>query len=242
MRITKRHGLFYHVFFYPLLSMLALYVSSALTKNISALTPPLLQQFATSHSAVAGTFALFVIFALFYSKHSLPLYYLSSLVVITLLIISLYQDFNKAVLFIAFSYCVLAYFLGEGWRQVLHLACYNPNMSEQYPDDSPALKIEVAITAQNGKIYQGFLVNWDEMSCFIWPLNESLGKIRGPTEIVAQYQGREFTNRGKVVSSMENKGIGVIFELSGQKKFNWQEFHSIMSEIAFVPEYLVQRG
>ena len=43
--------------------MLALYVSSALTKNISALTPPLLQQFATSHSADAGTFALFVIFA-----------------------------------------------------------------------------------------------------------------------------------------------------------------------------------
>ena len=80
------------------------------------------------------------------------------------------------------------------------------------------------------------------MSCFIWPLNESLGKIKGPTEIIAKYQGRAFTNRGKVVASMENKGIGVIFELSGQKKFNWQEFHSIMSEIAFVPEYLVQRG
>ena len=240
MRIIRRYSMFYCVVFYSLLSILSAHVAVALLMETSAFNIYLLYDFMKSSYFIILLFGLFVISAISYSKWSLYLYYAAFLATLFFLLASLYQDFNKAVLFIIFFYCTLSYFLGQGWKQALYLACYNPYMSEKNLDDSILIKIGARVKTEDNQTCEGLLANWDEMSCFVRFKNEGRCNFRGNVKVITEYNGREFEAWGKIVSSVESRGIGIIFDTSGEKKFNWQSFYNIMDEISFTPEYLVQ--
>ena len=240
MQIVKRHSMFYNVIFYSLLSLLTIHVSLALLTEASAFNLSLFYELFESFSLIALLFALFVISAIFHLRLSLYLYYLASLCAVCFLLFSLYGNFNKAVLFVIFAYSILAYFLGQGWKQTLYFACYNSNLSDKGIDDAISLKMRVRIEIEKGKVYEGFLTNWDEMGCFIRWKDKNVEKLKGSVRAITEYNGKEFTNRGKIVSCVENKGIGIIFDINREKKFNWQDFYNIMEEMSFTPEYLVQ--
>ena len=189
--------------------------------------------------AVVLFFGGFLISAIFYSKLSLYLYYMAFFTTLLFLLVSLYGNFNKAILFIIFFYCVLSYFLGQGWKQMLHFACYNAYVSSKNLDSPIAIGIEVSIETKDNKIYPGHLMNWDEMSCFIGFDYSHMDKLSGHVKIITKYNGKVFTNWAKVVSYVEGGGIGVIFDWDGANRFNWQDFYNILDEISFNPEYLI---
>ena len=240
MQIIKRHSMFYNVILYSLLSILTVHVAMALLTEVSAFNLSLFYELRESFFLIILLFTLFVILAIFYSKFSFYLYYLASFYTVGFLLYSLYGNFNKAVLFVIFFYCILAYFLGQGWKQTLHFACYNPNLSDKDIEDPLCLRMRARIEIEKGNVYEGFLTNWDEMGCFVRFKDENLDKFRGSINVITEYNGREFCNRGKIVSSAENKGIGIIFDKDREKKFNWRNFYNIMEDISFTPEYLVQ--
>ena len=243
MQIIKRHSMFYNVVFYSLLSILTVHVTLALLMEMSAFNIALFyEQFKSSSfiMLLIMLFALFVISAMSYSKISLYLYYLASLAMVGFLLVSLYGNFNKAVLFIIFFYCVLAYFLGQGWKQTLCFACYNPHISDKDLDYPTPLRINAKIKIKKDKVYESFFTNWDEISCFVRFEDKNEDKLRGNVKIIAEYNGRQFENWGKIVSCVKNKGIGIIFDMNRGKKFNWRDFYNIMEEVSFTPEYLIQ--
>ena len=240
MQIIKRHSMFYNVIFYSLLSILTIHVALALLAEVSAFNLSLFYELFESFSLIASLFALLVISAIFHLRLSFYLYCLASLCAVCFLLFSLYGNFNKAVLFVIFFYCILAYFLGQGWKQTLYFACYNPNLSDKGIDDAISLKMRVRIEIEKAKVYEGFLTNWDEIGCFVRWKDNNVEKLRGSVKVITEYNEREFKNRGKIVSCVGDKGIGIIFDINREKKFNWEDFYNIMEEISFTPEYLVQ--
>ena len=240
MRIAVRYGMFYSVAIYSLLSILTVHVAVALTAETSAFNLNLFYDFVVSCYPIILFFSLFIVTAVFYSKISSYLYYAAVLTTISFLLVSLYEDFNKAVLLIIFFYSVLSYFLGQGWKQTLYLACYNPCISDEDIDDATSLRIGVRI-GFHGDVqdYEGLLTNWDEVSCFIRFIDREPDVYRGDVKVMTEYNGKDFLSWGKIVSYTGRSGIGIVFDVSEKKRFSWKDFYSIMDEISFTPEYLV---
>ena len=114
-------------------------------------------------------------------------------------------------------------------------------MSKQYLENPISIKIYAKVEIEENGVYEGFLTNWDAMSCFIRFKDEGRpSKLRSDLKVIMEHNGKKFKNWGKLVSRIDNRGIGIIFNISEEKKFNWRDFYHIMDEISFTPEYLIQ--
>ena len=167
MRIVSHHSALYNMISYCFLSVMTIYVAMAFSRETSALNIYFFYDFIKSHHLIFLLFGPFIIFALSYSKWSFYFYHLAFFITAALLFTYLYENFNKVILFIIFFYCVLAYFLGQGWKQILGFSCYNPNILKNEIDDPIYIKIEVKVQMREKFVYEGILTNWDEISCFI---------------------------------------------------------------------------
>ncbi|MCY4644747.1 MAG: hypothetical protein OXB88_09035 [Bacteriovoracales bacterium] len=221
------------------MSIITIYVAMAFSKETSSFSVYLFYEFIQSYSTIFLLFVVFIIFAVRYSKYSIYFYSIASFVTAFILLAYIYENFNKAILFIIFFYCVLAYFLGQGWKQVLSFSCYNPNMLKNELDDPISIKIKVKVTLKDEMIHEGVLTNWDEISCFVHLGGKIEEKLYGQLKIQTEYNGKVFENEGKIVSRVANQGIGVIFNIDEEKRFNWQDFYKIMDEASLTPQYLI---
>ena len=231
----------YNMIFFALLSILTSYVCLALLKDSSAFNVALFYQFIKFSPLITIPFILLILSVLFSPKYSAFLHSLASLSTVFFILAYLYADFNKAVLLIVFLYSIIAYFLGQGWRQTLDLACYCPNISHRDINDCLLMKIPIEFKVKKSSPIKGILRNWDENSCFIkFESTVPLKKLQDALTVRLEYNGKTFENQGEVVSHVPGTGVGIIFHADREKRFNWQDFYTIMSEMALTPEYLVQ--
>lgn len=151
----------------------------------------------------------------------------------------LFIEFNKMIVVTFFFYIVISYFLYQLLKEYLLSARLNANYQSSDMFKPLLTNLECKVKSQFGEI-KGLLTNWDEEGCFIKLEEEPRHKLK-KVELIINFQGREFMEKGEVVAqSTSLNGVGIKLKNSSKdlNVFNWNEFIELVNELGFDPKRL----
>ncbi len=115
-------------------------------------------------------------------------------------------------------------------------AYLNPKYTEHELFDPMLYKIRASVLFEGEVKGEGYLTNWDEVSCFIYTSEVLEGNV---DTVRIDFDGCEFFQDAKIASKGINGGIGLKFMRNGSDTIlNWGEFIKIISDQGFQVEYL----
>lgn len=143
-------------------------------------------------------------------------------------------SFDKVLLLLNFTYLVFAFYFWLFWKLELKEAHYHPGFNQNDIEMRPKYDVKVEVVEEGGKVYLGWLTNWDESSCYIL-LNEKWVDLRGKIKVLIKFEKDSFQSEAQIVSSY-GPGIGVKFNSIDEKKspLGWSDFYDIMSDRGYL--------
>jgi hypothetical protein len=236
MKILHRSTVIWNLVLFIMFSFVMLHVTKAVTSETSAFDQELLRTNIMQYKYLAGLFLLTILSIFKLKKVSKLMFVLTSVIMIALTIDAIIFSFSKMILIILFFYTVIAYYNFQFLKTELKESYYNPKFSKQWLFNPMLYKFE-CVLVKGDKSYKGYLTNWNENGCYVH-LDEPKS-LKGKFEVKIELDGKEFINKGFVVSSKKgNDGIGLKFYDNNDTIYNWNNFYKITENMGFDPEYL----
>lgn len=241
MKVLYRNTLVWNLVLFIIFSFALVHVATAITSDQSAFNHALVQDTVINHVWGVILLALTGLMIFRLNKFSVFLFPSAIIFVIGICSSMLIMNFNKILLILMFIYIIVAYFYYQFLKVELGESYNNPNYSKNRLFDPMLYKVTCKITSlrpsNNEFIVTGHLTNWNENGCFVM-LDQNL-KLRGKVELTLELDGKEFSNVGLVVASINNnEGIGIKFYDESNSIYNWYNFHKIIEEKGLLPEYV----
>jgi hypothetical protein len=239
LKIIHRSSSIWNIIVFVLLSFFFLFVESAILENKSGLDHEFLKSFILSEKTLmigmmVTSFAIY-----FHSRVSKICFFLYSSLIVINVGMDLYQDFDKFIIAMLFFFILSSYYFYLLLVTELKKAYLCPNYSTRELFDPMLYKItcrvdELALSGDSA----GYLLNWDNESCFVAYEWKDLPKDKN-INFTVEYDEYKFTQKAKIVSFKKNIGFGVVFtDQESESLFNWVEFNKIINDLGFTVGYL----
>lgn len=172
------------------------------------------------------------------------LFYFSSVLLITSVsVINLFQEFSKLILIVLFLYILISYYFFFLLRSDLFRSYYNPLYDDENLFEPMLFKIPCeleVIKNDKAESIKGYLTNWDDFGCFV-ALEEAYPKNLGSkNNLTITFNEQKFEEQVSVVSLLKGrKGVGVRFKSNKSENiFNWKELNKIIDDMGISVEYV----
>lgn len=228
------------MFIFLILSPLYYYVQLALLNEASALNLERLISFCINENFLIGIFCLSLVLVWRVKKWSTKVLAFSFFYLSGKMVWSVYQEYDKVVLLMAFSYAVFSYFFYLFWKEELSAAVYNPGYTSADLLSTMNYKIKASVSDDEGKSKEGFLTNWNEDGCFIKFLSPADVPRSKHLTVKFEFHDQVFHQQGLViVREARGGGVGLRFgKEAGADDLSWNQLYNILHNHSLTPEYL----
>jgi len=233
IKIVRQSFNIYSVLLFTILSYILLYIVNSIALGESALSLMSFKAFTLANLYLLGLLALTVVLVWKVEKHSHFFYLAFHMFLIFQFVMSFIESQNKIILIIIFLFMVHVYLFLLTLNAEINSASNNPLYLSNQANLFFIKKLFVTIYSIDG-VYEGYLTNWNDHSCFIHlPTLEGeypSGKIR----LITKHFGKEFVGHG-VISSRYAEGIGIRFIEEQEEVYNWKLLTGILNKKGIMP-------
>lgn len=150
-------------------------------------------------------------------------------------LIPLFGKFDKTIFILNFIFITLYFLFYFFWSDEIKDSIYCPGFSPNNIQINSDFGLNAQVLDLRNYEFKGHITNWDSNGCFIY-LEHPIKACRGRVAVNIEFEGKDFNQKGRVVSSFDN-GIGVQFELGKKpsKKYGWPEFFDILIDRGYYP-------
>lgn len=238
LKVKSRSIIIWNMAIFLGLSFLFLHVQIALIREISALNFSLIKINLFNLKEILVVIVLAIYSVLNLKKWSQFAYFLAVASVTGFTIFLLSENFSKSILVALGLYLAIAYYFYQFLILELEEACYNPGFHEKHLFSPMLKKIEVTLK-NNEEVFQGYLTNWNENSCYIY-LKE-ITNFKNLEEIICHvhFCDKNFESLAKITSlSKDQRGVGLRFIENKDETFNWESFYTITEQQGLTAELI----
>ncbi len=238
MKLYYRNGVLWNQIYFLIVSIVYLFVISAIGNSISPFKFSNLETFLVSHQAIV-IFAVISAFFIYLSKKVSKAFFLSF--GLTCLLYSFYTmifHFSKISIVLTAFYIVLLYYFYQILSNELSLA-YRNSIYKKNEVFAPVLKkIPLRLISNNNNELKAYLLNWDKSSCYLRVISGSINKSCTEYKVSSELRGYRLEDIGYLGTlSVKDNELGLRFK-EENSTYGWSHFSGILEMLGFKMEYL----
>lgn len=233
IKIVRQSFNIYSVLLFTILSYILMYIVNSIALGESALSVFSLKTFAENHLYLLGFLTITSIFIWKIQRQSHLFYLAFHSILLFQFVMSFINSQNKIILIIIFLFMIHVYLFFLTLNAEINSASNNPLYLSNQANLNFIKKMNVTIYSVDG-VYEGFLTNWNDHSCFIH-LPSLEGEFpSGKVKLITKHFGKEFTGEGSI-SSKYTEGIGIRFIETPEEVYNWKLLTGILNKKGILP-------
>ncbi|MFN8369379.1 MAG: hypothetical protein U0T83_02005 [Bacteriovoracaceae bacterium] len=233
--VLKRNQNIFYIIYFEVLSMFIYAILANYNNYQSLFNLDNLKIFFTNNYPIILIWIILLVETFKVKKSSLYLYILFEALIIFLILKFFIIRFNILTVMIWTLLCFIIHYFYLLLNFELKSAYFNPIYDDE-SDYEDKIKIKIFVTIMtNNTLYNGYLTNWDQNSCFI-RLENPLPKISTDLMVNLRFKEKDFQNNGKLVTITTNrKGVGIKFYRDYNDINNWYSLYNIIVDYGYLP-------
>jgi hypothetical protein len=240
IKIIHKSKIIWNLVLFLLFSLFYYHVQLALIDRFSSFNLELFKSILISKSYLVVFVGLSLISIIRVRQYSKVLYLITGYLVIFESFKILLINFDKFLLVLNSFYIILFYYFYQVLKIELSESFYNSNHNDSDMFPPCLVNIECFVEMNDGRSYQGNIINWSEQGMFI-KLEEAVPSLDKKIKIIIHFQNEVFYTSTKLISrSGDYRGFGlkVIKSKKSVKEFNWTDLYGILDEMGYEPSVL----
>lgn len=239
MKLYYRSGLIWNFIYFLILSIVFLYIVNVIGISQSPFVFKSLENYLMANKSLL-IFSMIVILSFFHlSRVSKILFFTYGIICIFYAIYSMYYNFSKISLVLLSFYILIFYHSYQVLVMQLNKSYYRHKIKKNRVFDSVLKKIRLNFKCDRGIEFTGYLLNWDEDSCFVKLENNlNLAELSNQFYVFSELKGYILEDTALLVTVDDKiKGIGIKF-LEENSILGWKHFSNIMDMLGYKPELI----
>lgn len=238
MKLYYRSGLLWNQIYFLIVSIVFLYAINTIGSSQSSFSFINLQSYLASNKLLISFAGVVGIFIFLSKKVSQALFFCYGLTCFSFAIYTLIYDFSKISAVLTSIFLVLFYYFYQLLSFELKKAYRNSLFKRNEVFDPLLKKIPVTLYGVDNNKLSGYLINWDEDSCYV---KITTGELRSSTreyDVFTEFKGYKLEDVAVLATAnLEHKEIGLKFD-EESSSFGWRHFSDIIEMLGYKVEYL----
>jgi len=238
MKLYYRSGLLWNQIYFLIVSIVFLYAISTIGSSQSPFSFINLQSYLVTNKLLIGFAGVVGIFIFLSKKVSQVLFFSYGLTCFSYAIYILIYDFSKISAVLTSIFLILFYYFYQLLSFELKKAYRNSLFKRNEVFEPLLKKIPVTLYATDNTKLSGYLINWDEDSCYVKITSGELVPGIKEYDVFTQFKGYKLEDVAVLATAdLEHKEIGLKFD-EESSSFGWRHFSDIIEMLGYKVEYL----